>query len=87
VTQDLPFLNSAFQQIIPKPSAIPGRTIRSSSYSLLKARNFKTVITPTAPDLIADTVVGGAITVEIAFLDLNGFDQFSLEKVIVFNTV
>jgi hypothetical protein len=53
----------------------------------LKTGNFETVLTPATTGLIANAIVSGTITIEIAFLDLYGLDQFSLEKVVVFYAV
>jgi hypothetical protein len=52
-----------------------------------KTSYFKTIFSPATVDLIAYTIVGGAIAVEISFFQLDSFDQFGLEKVIGSNTV
>src|SRR5512135_3730971 len=46
------------------------------------ACRFKTVLTPYAAELIAHAIVGGGITVEVAFLELDRFNQLGLEHVI-----
>jgi hypothetical protein len=57
-----------------------------SKFPLIEGR-FKTLFTPTAPCLVAYAVIGRAIAGEIAFLGLDGFDQFGFEQVIGLNAV
>lgn len=53
----------------------------------MQTGNLKAVFSPATTGLIADTVVSGAITIEIAFLALDGFDQFCLEEIVVLHAV
>jgi hypothetical protein len=52
-----------------------------------KTGDFKTIFSPATLGLIAYTVVGGAIAIEISFRDLDSLDQFGLETIIGINTV
>jgi hypothetical protein len=63
------------------PESIQSDRVQISP-SIFDTGNFKTVITPATLELIACAVVSGAITVVIAFLHLDGFDQFGFEKVV-----
>jgi hypothetical protein len=54
---------------------------------LLNTGSFKTFLTPATLVLVAFAIVGRSIAGEIAFLGLDGFDQFGFEQIVGLNAV
>jgi hypothetical protein len=61
--------------------------IYSCLYFPLNTSSLKTILAPATPELITYAVIGGTITIEIAFLNLDGSDQFGFESMVGLNTV